>query len=74
MTNKKENLLNLRDRIDKIDNSIQDLLNERADAVKKVGLVKAKQGSKVKIRPGREADILYRLMERHDGRRFYFSS
>ena len=42
MATEKENLLALRTEIDEIDNSIQDLLQERARIVKKVSSVKKK--------------------------------
>ena len=68
MTSESHDLIKLRNKIDDIDNSIQDLLNERASIVDLVSAVKAKDSSTAKIRPGREAQILYRLMSRHNGR------
>nr|ADI23471.1 hypothetical protein [uncultured nuHF1 cluster bacterium HF0770_35I22] len=68
MATEKEDLLELRNKIDKIDDCIQDLLNERAKVVDAVSIKKAKQLSNIKIRPGREAAILYRLIEQHQGR------
>ncbi len=55
----------LRSEIDVIDNSIHDLLMRRIKVVEKVR--DFKQGQKVKITPHREAEILYRLISRHQG-------
>ncbi|MBM3566371.1 MAG: chorismate mutase, partial [Alphaproteobacteria bacterium] len=51
--------------IDRIDAAIQGLLVRRTRLVESVGALK--KGDKVKIRPGREAEILYRLAARHRG-------
>ena len=67
MVTENEDLLNLRDAIDDIDNAIQDLLNKRADVVDKVRVIKEAHGSQIKIRPAREAEILYRLINRQKG-------
>lgn len=55
----------LRRDIDSIDDAIHDLIIRRTELVEKVRDVK--QGSRVKIRPSREAEILYRLVGRHRG-------
>lgn len=55
----------LRDEIDAIDDSIHDLIMRRTAVVE--GVSRLKQGQAVKIRPSREASILYRLVERHRG-------
>ena len=55
----------LRRRIDRIDDSIHALLIRRTRVVEEVRIVK--KNERVKIRPGREADILYRLAQRHRG-------
>ena len=55
----------LRREIDAIDDSLHDLIMERTKIVEKVRTVKSKD--KIKIRPAREAEILYRLMARHSG-------
>lgn len=55
----------LRKEIDAIDDSLHDLIMRRAKVVEKVRKVKA--GESVKIRPAREAEILYRLVSRHKG-------
>ncbi|NQV98338.1 MAG: chorismate mutase [Rhodospirillales bacterium] len=67
MTSDKKQLSELRDRIDAIDAAIHDLIMERTEVVEGVRKVKDSMGSKVMIRPSREAEVLYRLMERHKG-------
>ncbi|HEX6958428.1 MAG TPA: chorismate mutase [Ferrovibrio sp.] len=61
-------LADLRREIDVLDDQIQDLLRRRAEAVRRVAATKQSQGSLDNgafLRPGREAQILRRLMERH---------
>ena len=53
----------LRAELDKIDNSIHDLLMQRAEIVEHV----ARSGKPAAFRPGREASILRRLVGRHQG-------
>ncbi len=65
MTTDKDKLQALRREIDAIDDSIHDLIMERTRVVERVR--EAKRGDKIKIRPAREAEILYRLMARHQG-------
>ena len=65
MADKKPSLDDLRAQIDRIDNSIHDLLMERALIVEHVR--HAKDPDQPKYRPAREAEILYRLAERHRG-------
>ena len=55
----------LRREIDAIDDSIHDLLMDRMKVVEKVR--DFKRDYKVKIKPHREAEILYRLISRHQG-------
>ena len=55
----------LRREIDEIDTRIHDLLMERAEVGRRVGEVKGSGGPY--IRPGREAQILRRLIARHSG-------
>ena len=55
----------LRKEIDAIDRDIHDLIMARTRVVQKVRAVK--EGERIKIRPGREAEILYRLTARHKG-------
>ena len=65
MASDKDKLQALRQEIDRIDNSIHDLIMERTLVVEEVR--HAKRGDSIKIRPSREAEILYRLMARHTG-------
>ena len=65
MTDKKKALAAVRDEIDAIDDQIQDLLIRRTKIVEKVRTIK--QGEAVKIRPSREAEMMYRLTARHSG-------
>jgi chorismate mutase / prephenate dehydratase len=57
----------LRRRIDEIDDRIQDLLIERTAVVEGIDRVK-RAGKVAPLRPGREAQILRRLIARHHGR------
>lgn len=57
----------LRERIDAIDDQLQDLLIQRAEVVEAVARVK-RAGKLAPLRPGREAQILRRLLGRHRGR------
>jgi len=65
MTTDQDKLLALRREIDVIDDSIHDLIMARTRVVEEVR--NAKLGDAIKIRPAREAEILYRLMRRHAG-------
>ncbi|WP_142849350.1 chorismate mutase [Telmatospirillum sp. J64-1] len=55
----------LRREIDRIDDSLHDLLMHRCDVVRRIG--EAKGDAAVYLRPGREAEILRRLVARHQG-------
>jgi chorismate mutase / prephenate dehydratase len=55
----------LRRDIDSIDDAIQDLIMRRTELVEEVRDLK--RDSKIKIRPSREAEILYRLVKRQRG-------
>lgn len=55
-------LAELRREIDRVDDGLHDLLMERADLVERVG-----QLGKVAYRPGREANVIRRLLARHLG-------
>lgn len=55
----------LRREIDRIDDALHDLLMRRTQVVEQIG--RAKSGSRVFLRPGREAVILRRLAARHTG-------
>jgi chorismate mutase / prephenate dehydratase len=57
------NLASLRAELDRIDNTLQDLLIERAKVVEQV----ARTGKPAAFRPGREASIVRRLVARHHG-------
>ncbi|HEX7967933.1 MAG TPA: chorismate mutase [Stellaceae bacterium] len=57
----------LRRRIDQIDNQLHDLIMQRAEIVEAVAGTK-KRGGIATVRPGREAAVLRRLVERHKGR------
>ncbi len=57
----------LRQDIDRIDDTIHDLLMQRASVVEQVGLLKG-QSNLPPLSPGREAEILRRLVARHQGR------
>jgi chorismate mutase/prephenate dehydratase len=58
-------LAELRAQLDRLDDAIHDLLMQRAEVVSRVARL-AQQG-KVAFRPGREADIIRRLLARHSG-------
>ena len=55
----------LRAALDRIDNAIHDLLMQRADVVEDVAALSVT--GKIALRPGREADIVRRLLRRHCG-------
>ncbi|MEC9345996.1 MAG: chorismate mutase [Pseudomonadota bacterium] len=59
----------LRQDIDRIDRELHALLRERAAVVKRIGLAKraAGEGNVAFVRPGREADVVRAILERHDG-------
>jgi len=65
MAGDRDKLQALRDEIDSIDKTIHELLMRRTRVVEGVRAVK--KGSRVKIRPAREAEILYRLAAEHKG-------
>lgn len=60
-------LASLRKRIDDIDTKLHDLLMDRALVVQEVGELKRKQQLGQPFRMGREAEILRRLKDRHQG-------
>ena len=60
------NLDELRRRIDAIDDRLHDLILERAELVESIAGVKQSTGQPA-LRPGREAEILRRLLARHRG-------
>lgn len=67
-------LADIRKEIDAIDDAMQDLLMKRTELVAGVAAAKAREaseagaGSFVAFRPAREAQVLRRLAERHEGR------
>ncbi len=64
----KDPLAEIRQRIDEIDKSIQDLVSERAFCAAKVAEVKQQQGETGHFyRPEREAQVLRAVMERNSG-------
>lgn len=66
MTSDESGLNDLRREIDAIDNAIHDQLMRRGELQASIG--EAKRSSEVYIRPGREAMVLRRLIDRHQGR------
>jgi chorismate mutase len=65
MSDSTPSLSQLRSEIDRIDDSIHDLIRRRALVVEEIR--RAKGRDNIFLRPGREAAILRRLMNRHDG-------
>lgn len=59
-------LADLRREIDKIDTSLHDLVMLRAELVEEIRKLKAGEGA-VYYRPGREAEVMRRLIGRHKG-------
>ncbi|HLO78000.1 MAG TPA: chorismate mutase [Magnetospirillum sp.] len=55
----------LRSQIDRIDDQLHDLLMQRAGLVEQIASAKAPSG--IALRPGREAQVLRRLIARHQG-------
>ena len=66
MTDPEPTLSGLRGEIDRLDDALVDLLLRRAQLVRAIGSLKGADGSPV-LRPGREAEILRRLLARTDG-------
>jgi chorismate mutase / prephenate dehydratase len=58
-------LANLRAELDRLDDGMHDLLMQRAGVVARIGAVGGK--GRVAFRPGREAEIIRRLLRRHTG-------
>jgi chorismate mutase/prephenate dehydratase len=59
-------LAGLRAELDRLDDALHDLVMQRARVVEQVGAIGVK--GRVALRPGREASIIRRLLERHTGR------
>ncbi len=66
MTEHNTGLDDARDDIDRIDDQLHDLLRRRAEVVARIAETK-KGTAEAVIRPGREAAILRRLLDRHGG-------
>jgi|TARA_B110000438_G_scaffold123149_1_gene120138 chorismate mutase/prephenate dehydratase len=62
------NMTNIRENIDSLDSQIQNLISDRAELAKSIGLTKTKDGSSTDFyRPEREADVLRAVLERNKG-------
>jgi chorismate mutase / prephenate dehydratase len=74
MSPKTNNLDKLRKQIDDIDNKMLDLLMQRTDVVEQIGEAKRLDGNSadlsgsLNMRPAREARLMRRLLDKHDGR------
>ena len=74
MSPKSVSLDKLRKQIDDIDNQLLDLLMQRTDVVEQVGEAKRQDADatdlsgSLNMRPDREARLMRRLLDRHDGR------
>ncbi len=62
-----ETLADLREEIDRIDARMHEILMERGEIIDRLIAVKARAGSGSAFRPGREADMMRRLVSRHKG-------
>ncbi len=62
-----ETLADLRNEIDRIDARMHEILIERGEIIDRLIAVKARAGSGSAFRPGREADMMRRLVSRHKG-------
>src|SRR5258708_29256719 len=60
-------LADLRQEIDRIDETMHSLLMERGDIIDRLIAVKQTQESGSAFRPAREADMMRRLVDRHKG-------
>ncbi|MAT52574.1 MAG: prephenate dehydratase [Porticoccaceae bacterium] len=60
-------LAELRDRIDRIDQELLDLISARARCAQQVAEVKVRDGAEDFYRPEREAQVLRRIMEKNPG-------
>ncbi|MBK19396.1 MAG: chorismate mutase [Rhodospirillaceae bacterium] len=66
MSTDSNNLDDLRSEIDTIDEALHDLIMRRAEVVARIKDAKADESGSV-FRPGREAEVLRRLVDRHSG-------
>ena len=62
-----ETLDDLRKEIDRIDARMHEILMQRGEIIDRLIAVKARTGSGSAFRPGREADMMRRLVSRHKG-------
>ena len=62
-----DKLLQLRDKIDSLDEKIQELISERARAAEEVAIAKQESGNTVFYRAEREAQVLRNVMKRNKG-------
>jgi chorismate mutase len=62
-----ETLADLRDEIDRIDACLHEMLMQRGEIIDRLIAVKARAGGSSAFRPGREADMMRRLVARHKG-------
>ncbi|MCW9029858.1 MAG: prephenate dehydratase, partial [Gammaproteobacteria bacterium] len=62
-----DKLLQLRDKIDSLDEQIQSLISERAKVAEEVAIAKQASGNTVFYRAEREAQVLRKVMERNNG-------
>ncbi len=62
-----DKLLQLRDKIDALDEQIQALITERAKVAEEVAIAKQQAGNTVFYRAEREAQVLRKVMERNEG-------
>src|SRR5947209_17596899 len=60
-------LAGLRQEIDRIDLELHRSLMQRGEIIDRLIAVKARQGGGSAFRPGREAEMMRRLVERHRG-------
>jgi chorismate mutase/prephenate dehydratase len=67
MMAKKHTLESLRQKIDDIDSLLIDTISERARCAQQVAEVKEDQGDQAYYKPGREAQVLRRVMEKNQG-------
>jgi chorismate mutase / prephenate dehydratase len=67
MADRPRSLKTLRQEIDRIDAQLHDLVMERASVVGEVAAAKRAEGLAAEV-PGREAEIMRRLVKRHSGR------
>ena len=64
----KDPLADIRQRIDEIDASVQELVSERAECARKVAEIKREEGDTEHFyRPEREAQVLRKVQERNEG-------